>query len=154
MTIAVMGVDPGVRGGLAVLKPDGTLAHVSAFRPDMTRKELGVELRTAFGHLHTHLSRVCFIEKVGYIRGDGGQGAFTFGRVTGMLEMGAEMLNLDVQEVYPMTWQAKMECLSGGDKNVTKRRAAKLWPMIKWTHATADAALIAEYGRRRLSAVV
>jgi hypothetical protein len=36
-----------------------------------------------------------------------------------------------------------------GDKNVSKRRAQELFPQLKVTHATADALLIAEYGRRQ-----
>jgi len=52
-------------------------------------------------------------------------------------------------DVYPMMWQAKMECLTGGNKNVSKHRAQELFPGVRITHAVADALLIAEYGRRR-----
>jgi len=38
--------------------------------------------------------------------------------------------------------------MTGGDKNVSKRRAQELFPEIKITHAIADALLIAEYARR------
>jgi len=38
-------------------------------------------------------------------------------------------------------------CLSKGDKNVTKAKAQEQFPNIKVTHATADALLIALYGR-------
>jgi hypothetical protein len=41
-----------------------------------------------------------------------------------------------------------MQCLTGGDKNISKRRAQELFPSLKITHAVADALLIAEYGRR------
>jgi hypothetical protein len=41
-----------------------------------------------------------------------------------------------------------MRCLTKGDKNVSKARAQELFPALKITHATADALLIAEYGRR------
>jgi hypothetical protein len=49
-------------------------------------------------------------------------------------------------------WQGALECLSGGSKNVTKLRAQQLFPGEKVTHGSADALLIAEYGRRRLAA--
>ncbi len=149
--VATMGIDPGVRGGIAVLAPDGSVAHLSSLRPEMTVEELKHVMRVAYAALHVHLSRACYLESVGYMPGDGGQGAFTFGRISGMLEMGAAgMLSLDVVAVTPQRWQAQMQCLSGGDKNVTKRRAAEIWPSVKWTHATADAALIARYGWERL----
>lgn len=165
MSVAVLGIDPGVNGGLAVVDPGGKIAHVRPLRPDMTTKDLKGVLREAFAVLHFYDSRACYMELVGYIggkgpkclncgrrrAGDGGQGAFTFGRVAGLLEMGAEMLNLDVKLVAPLFWQSAMGCPSGGDKNVTKRRAQEIWPEVAWTHNTADAALIAEHGRRRLT---
>jgi hypothetical protein len=55
---------------------------------------------------------------------------------------------LPFELVSPAMWQRAMGCLSGGDKNVTKRKAQELFPDLYITHATADALLIAEYGRR------
>ena len=52
------------------------------------------------------------------------------------------------ERVRPQQWQKSLGCLTKGDKNVTKRKAQELFPMMKVTHATADALLIAEYGRR------
>jgi hypothetical protein len=43
-----------------------------------------------------------------------------------------------------------MQCLTKGDKNVSKAAAQRLWPKLKITHANADALLIAEYGRQFL----
>lgn len=156
--IAVMGIDPGVEGGISVLRPDGDVAWTKPIHAAMTRLELRQLVREAFTALNRFdFSRVCYIEKVGYMgrradgrKGDGGQGAFTFGRIAGMLEMGAAMAGCDVVDVPPMIWQTALKCLTGGDKNVTKRAAGKLWPNIKWTHNIADSALIARYGWERL----
>ena len=41
-----------------------------------------------------------------------------------------------------------MDCLTGGDKNVTKRKAQSLFPWVKVTHAIADSMLLAEYCRQ------
>jgi hypothetical protein len=38
--------------------------------------------------------------------------------------------------------------MTKGDKNVSKRKAQELFPQLKITHATADALLLAEFGRR------
>ncbi len=83
--------------------------------------------------------------------GDGGQGSFTFGRGYGWAEMALTANGVTVRDVMPMTWQARMECLTGGDKNVSKRRAAVMFPRERLTHAVADAILIAEYGRLTLA---
>lgn len=148
---AVIGCDPGTRGGVAVLRTDGTPSWVFAFRPEMTRGDFKLAMRTAAAELDYAGGHVGFLEKVGYRPGDGGKGEFTFGRAYGWCEMGLAMANVDVRDVLPMMWQSRLECLTGGDKNVSKRRAAELWPQMKMTHAIADALLIAEYGRRVLA---
>ncbi len=83
--------------------------------------------------------------------GDGGQGAFTFGAVNGLLRGALLALGVRPRYVYPQAWQAAMECMSGGSKNVTKLRAKQLVPAEKVTHGSADALLIAEAERRRLA---
>jgi hypothetical protein len=145
----VVGIDPGTKGGVAVLGPSGEPIYLKAFRPEMTEETLIEALRDALKIARAFdLGAPVFIEKVGYIRGDGGQGAFTFGRISGLIA-GAVLMSLQrPRYVYPMMWQSKLNCLSGGNKNVTKKRAADLFPKVKMTHAVADALLIAEYGRR------
>lgn len=151
MSKSVMGIDPGVRGGLAVLKSNGFILRVQAFRPQMTQKELVAAVKSGVDALRQYGGDACFIEKVGYMPGDGGKGANTFGRIDGLLRGAALAYGLDVRDVSPMLWQSRMNCLSGGNKNVTKRRAQELFPYeAKITHAIADALLIAEYGRRTL----
>lgn len=146
---ATLGIDPGVRGGLAVLRVDGSVRATLPFRPGMTHEQLVCVVATGVEQLRGEGSRSVYVEKVGYIRGDGGQGAFTFGRVDGLIRGALIALGFPPESVAPMQWQAALGCLSGGNKNVTKRRAQEQWPSVKWTHAIADAALIAEYGRRR-----
>lgn len=146
-----MGVDPGVNGGLAVLRGDGTVAHLRAFSPSMTHSELVEAVRVGLNNLSFCESRSVFVEKVGYMSGDGGHGANTFGRVDGLIRGAILALGYRPIDVFPQRWQAAMECLSGGNKNVTKRRAVELFPQEKITHAVADALLIAEHGRRELA---
>lgn len=152
MNQAILGVDPGVRGGLAVLTAEGRPVHVRALDPTMTELDLDCALRQAVDVLDHHWSRTCYFERVGFIRGDGGKGAFTFGKIVGLLRGGLRARGVEIHDVSPMIWQAKMECLTGGNKNVSKNRAIELFgPIVngqKITHATADALLISEYGRR------
>lgn len=147
---AVMGVDPGTTGGIAVLAGDGAVLMVKGFKPGLKEREVCDILQSAITTLRGFSGTRCYFEKVGYKRGDGGKGAFTFGDVNGFLRGALSMAHIDIKRVYPMMWQARMECLTGGNKNVSKNRAIELFPQVpKITHATADALLIAEYGRRQ-----
>jgi hypothetical protein len=149
----IIGVDPGVRGGIALLRAqDGSVECAIPFRPYWTHRELVDTIC-----LTAAVSRLAFVEKVGYmgrrinkktgeIQKDGGQGAFTFGRVDGLIRGALLASGVTIREVLPMTWQSRMKCLTGGDKNVSKRRAQELFPNIKITHGIADALLIARYG--------
>jgi hypothetical protein len=55
-----------------------------------------------------------------------------------------------------MMWQSALNCMSGGNKNVTKGKAIELFPSYHAqrprgiVHDIADSILIAEYGRRTL----
>ena len=149
--IAVMAVDPGTKGAVAVLSGDGRQVFVQPFKPSMTHAELIAVIRQSLASLAAYHSSSVFVEKVGYMPTDGGKGANTFGRVDGLIRGGILMAGYPIVDVAPMMWQAEMDCLTGGDKNVSKRRAQELFPALKITHAIADALLIAEYGRRRLT---
>ena len=140
----VMGVDPGVNGGISVLSGEGAVIYVAAFRPDMTEDQLYDVIAPAAA-----MAKICFFEKVGYMPKDGGKGAFTFGAINGLLR--GMLIALKVKRVYvaPMMWQAALGCLTGGNKNVSKRRAQDLFPAVKMTHSVADSLLIAYYGLRR-----
>ena len=146
-----LGIDPGVRGGLAIVQADGRLVHFQAFDPQMTETEAVDSVNGALAILRQDLQGVVYMEKVGYMRGDGGKGAFTFGRIVGLIRGALITRGFDIHDVAPMMWQTKMECLTGGNKNVSKLRAQQLFPGFKITHAIADAILIAEYGRQQSS---
>jgi len=70
--------------------------------------------------------------------------AQNYGTIRGILTA----LHIPFETISPMAWQTAMRCRTGGDKNISKRRAQQLFPDIKIIHATADALLIAEHCRR------
>lgn len=155
--IGVLGIDPGVRGGLAVVDQDGVPVHTEAFQPGMTQAALISCVRLALYRLDgLRCDLWVYHELVGTMPHDGRVGANTFGRVDGLLR-GAVLMWIaergrgQVREAPPMIWQSRMDCLSGGDKNVTKAKALELFgSRVKVTHGVADALLIAEFGRRSL----
>jgi Holliday junction resolvasome RuvABC endonuclease subunit len=141
-----IGIDPGGSGGLAALHETGVVEAVDA----MPATE--AEICDWFARLRerAYSLRYAVIERVWSSPQMGVRSAFTFGRSYGGLLMALAARQVPHSEVTPKKWQAEMGCLSGGDKNVTKRRAQQLFPSLGRgiTHATADALLIAEYARR------
>lgn len=148
----IIGIDPGVRGGAALLTERGAVVETIAFN-GLKEKELAC----AFRHWHSLAPAAqVWIEKVGYIRGDGAMGSFTFGSIYGLLRGIVLAQPWEPRYVYPQLWQAALGCMTGGNKNVSKGKAIALFPEYNTerkrgiTHDIADALLIAEYGRRRL----
>ena len=144
----VVGVDPGVRGGIAVLGVDGSVRQVYALNPTMLEVQLDVLLLNV--QMACPDETWAFVEKVQHMTGDGGKGSHTFGYIKGFLRGELRARGFLICDVYPMIWQSALGCLSGGNKNVTKVWAQQLFPGVKVTHAIADSLLIAEYGRRQL----
>jgi len=135
-----IGIDPGVSGGLAVLTPDGSV-------------ELATKWPSTEGDIFRTLTlfSVCSFAVLELVRSSpqmGVRSAFTFGQSYGALRMALAAAYIPYLEITPAKWQGDMKCRSKGDKNVTKRRAAELFPTLKVTHATADALLLAYYCRR------
>ena len=95
-----------------------------------------------------------YIEKVSSSPQMGVTSAFTFGRGYGFLRGLLTAYNYPFEEVLPRKWQASFGMKKGKDesntqwKNRLKGKAQQLFPHLKVTLATADALLIAEYGRR------
>jgi Holliday junction resolvasome RuvABC endonuclease subunit len=136
-----VGIDPGASGAVAFLPSNGNPWFV--YNKDSLR-DLAEEVVTA--------SRdnvvVAMIEIVHSSPQMGVKSAFTFGQSYGRLEAVFIALGIVIERVRPAAWQKAMQCMTKGDKNITKAKAQELFPNTKITHANADALLIAEYSRR------
>lgn len=148
----IIGVDPGVKGGMALLTDLGGLVATASF-DGFKALDLANVFRLWVKMSPPGATR-CWIEKVQYIRGDGAQGSFTFGRVAGLIEGIALGNDLVPHYVYPVMWQSYMNCLTGGNKNISLKLAKEMFPdhfkgkLKGEALCIADAPLIAEYGRR------
>jgi crossover junction endodeoxyribonuclease RuvC len=153
-----IGIDPGVTGGLAILDAQtGELLEGmrTPILPVPGKKEYDIGgMKDALAH-NGWTVRLATIEKVGARPGDGIVGAFSFGCGTGLWLGLMSALAIPYIEVTPQRWQSKMLAgLPRGPKSkASAMRAAKsLFPHIpvrvKADNGIADAALIAEYGRR------
>ncbi len=144
----IIGIDPGKSGGISWATESGVpLAQkIPATATDIVDLLEQIDSETE----HQHDSEIkCYIEKVASTPQQGVVSAFTFGRGFGTLEGILSALKIPYEFISPQKWQKELQCMTGGDKNVSKAKAQQLWPSQKWTHATADSALICEYGRRQ-----
>jgi len=141
-----IGIDPGKSGAMAIVWGDGqpamSVCRFDATYADQAEWLSGFDLADPI---------IAVIEKVSSSPQMGVVSAFSFGKSQGFLLGLLTAYKIPYHEVTPQKWQKAMGCMSGGDKNVTKHAAQKLWPHLKITHRDADARLIAEYGRRFLN---
>lgn len=141
----ILGIDPGKSGGFCLMDDDGNV--LGKLKQPETDAECFFEMSVALdwanddGHKLTAV-----IEKVHAMPQQGVTSTFTFGRNFGFLHGVLTALKIPVIEVTPQRWQKELGCMSKGDKNVTKQKAQQLFPDHKFTHATADATLIAYWG--------
>lgn len=139
-----MGIDPGSKsGGIAVIEETSSGVLVTSQKLDATEADV-----SAFLDVFAIRSQFCLIEKVAATPQMGVCSAFTFGKSFGFLIGLLTAHKIPFEFVTPQKWQKSLGCLSGGDKNVTKAAAQRLFPSVRFTHANADATLIAEHCRR------
>lgn len=138
-----IGIDPGKIGGIAwIIDGKACVEKMPETLRDLW--ELIDSIKLSSGAAQP----VAYIEAVASSPQMGVKSAFTFGNGYGHLEMALIAAGIPFERVRPQKWQKALGCLSGGDKNVTKRKAQELFPELKITHATADALLIARYGSK------
>ncbi len=136
-----IGVDVGKSGGIAAIDEDGALVGVWKMPAEDARIFDVLKAFTEIGSPRAVLEKVSASPQMGVTS------AFSFGGHYRGLRMALVAACIPFDEVRPQIWQRDMDCLTGGDKNVTKRAAQILFPALKVTHAIADALLLAEYAR-------
>lgn len=139
-----IGIDPGKSGGIAFANAKGT-EHFAFGLRDMSPHDIFEEL-TEFVMFND--VRHCYLEAVHSMPKQGVVSSFSFGQIYGILIGIVTAMSIPYTFIRPQEWQKHMQCRTGGDKNVSKRRAQQLFPTLKITHQTADALLIAEYCRQ------
>jgi hypothetical protein len=154
--VIYIGIDPGVSGGLACLRPIGSSGYTFiAEKMPPTERDL-LDLLHSWTRPSGAQMHPCdaMLERVHSMPGQGHSGAFTFGRNVGALKMALIAAHIPFDQVSPQTWQKAMGVIYPKHttdtvrKNIAKRRAQEVFPTVTVTHAIADALLIAEYCRR------
>ncbi len=176
--LIIIGIDPGLSGGIAVL--NGYHGPVSV-EPIRTQKSKSGRLEYNIHGIVSGLRpgseeirrRVrAFVEKVGPMppmiarggggfAGNGGIANYQRGRASMLFEALLAALGIEYHLVGPKQWQDEMLPLTGGDTKARSIiRARELFPDVslfasarsrKASDGLADALLLAEHGRRKLS---
>lgn len=142
----IIGVDPGASGGFAEIWPDGKVDTFPMFAED--------DMRDYFKAITQFNLPVCYLELVsGFIgKAQPGSHMFKFGNGYGYIRGLLAANHIKTVLVRPQEWQKGVPGaagLKGPDrKRALKEEAARLFPQIKVTLSTADALLIADYGRK------
>jgi hypothetical protein len=155
--VRYVGIDPGQSGGLVLLNVKGFPLEYAGM-PE-TEADLWLLLsrwsqEAGIDGIHAYLEKVRSSPQMS--KGS----IFVFGWGYGGLRMALIAAGIPFDEVAPQKWQkflgvrdktgarALKDVDTTEKKNRHKARAQELFPMLKITHKIADAALIAEYGRR------
>jgi len=159
-----LGIDPGKSGAISVIdwwEKDtrlgrSTEATITTCKLDNTELDIwqwlndNTDMLNAVATIELVHAMPARRVKGTKVEGQGVSSAFTFGKNFGFLIGLLTASSIPYKFVTPQKWQKGMQCMTKGDKNVSKAAAQRLWPKIKMTHAIADSLLIAEYGRQFL----
>lgn len=136
-----LGIDPGNSGAMAILRDTGEYeSHILLKETDRDVADWLYGYQDVIKH--------CVLEKVHAMPKQGVSSTFKFGTSFGFIIGLLTAYQISYDFVSPQKWMKYMDCKTGGDKNVTKYAAQRLFPGVKITHGNADALLIAEYVRR------
>ena len=143
----IIGIDPGAKGGVAVLFEDGrNLAWKMPGDQDL------IELLRDLSSAEDGIEVIAYLELVGgYIgKRQPGSAMFRFGDSFGFLRGVLQAIGVSTELVRPQAWQKGLPGLRGVEgskrKQLLRDHAARLFPKVNPTLSTADALLIARWG--------
>lgn len=154
---AVIGIDPGKNGGIAVYtKADD---YVKIIKMPETTEDLADFLR----YYRENYKPIAFLEKLNIHRDDMKEGGKIFGigklmENHAQLKTTLEVVGIPFCQVHPMSWEHKLGLRQKGRreskterKNRYKEVAARIYPANKVVLWNADALLIMHFGRVMLA---
>lgn len=147
----IIGLDPGEKGGIAVLDKEGDVVEVS---------KMPITMLDILSFLRNYPSEECvaYLENVGHgMPGQSSAATARFARHNGHLEMALLAVGIKTNMVTPQKWEKSYQLGKSSDysktewKNRLKSKAQQLFPNLgkKLSLATCDAILLAEYGRKQ-----
>ena len=153
----ILGVDPGIHGGLAIViaNGDGMAQLVDAIDISVT----GVAAKERVDPIairvwaETHKPQYAIIERAQAMPRQGSSSGFKYGRATGAIEAVIACCRIPTTIIEPSA-RKKFHGLRGGEKESGRQRALQLFLAAhalltrKKDHGRAEATLIALYGAK------
>lgn len=162
--VTIVGIDPGLGGGIAFLSPDGTCEAMPApvFDPKSAKRTLdAVSIAALLGREAERT--VVFIERAQAMPDrlknvrQGSASTFNYGVGFGIYLGIIATIGLEHHLVMPGVWKKALKV--GKDKELARQAATRLLPRAahqwrrKLDHGPAEAALIALYGAQQLGVI-
>ena len=148
----ILGIDPGVRGGLAIVMLGDGAAPQLVDAIDIPVTGIGAKERVDVLAIRTwiaaHQPQHALIERAQAMPKQGASSGFKYGRAVGAIEAVLACCEIPMTIIEPTAWK-KFHQLRGGDKEAGRQRALLLFPAAhallsrKRDHGRAEAALIA-----------
>lgn len=123
------GIDPGLSGGVGLVREDGTFVAVLDMPtlPNTTGRRQ-VDAAALAATLREHGPAFCLVERVGPRPGEGAVGAFAFGMGYGCILAVLAALSIPHDVVQPATWKRRAGIPPGATKGVSITTAKRLLP--------------------------
>lgn len=154
MNKTILGLDPGLSGGLAYYNGAELIVYAMPFFNvevgGKSRKRIDVQKLKSI--LMDNVVDHAVIEKVNAQPGNGTAAAFAYGYGVGVIDAAIACCGIPFTHVTPQKWKKAMDCPA--DKDAARKRASELLPSFShcWSRrmddGIAEAALIALYGMR------
>ena len=143
-----IGIDPGISGGIAVIKYDGT---IEAFKCPKSSEEMALLFQILIGRTPAADIKL-LMERVWARPTNAVRAAFSYGVNYGQWLGIAATHEIQMNTVIPVKWIQWVECPKALKRDVRKRwlkeKAGELYPDVnKLTLATSDAILITHYAK-------
>jgi crossover junction endodeoxyribonuclease RuvC len=148
----LLGIDPGIHGGLAIVELNDGAAPQLIDAADIPTVGSGakerVDVLALRAWIQTHRPDRAGIERAQAMPKQGASSGFKYGRATGALEAVLACCEIPLELVEPSVWK-RARHLRGGDKEGARQLALQIFPAAhalfarRKDHQRAEAALIA-----------
>jgi crossover junction endodeoxyribonuclease RuvC len=150
--VKILGIDPGVHGGLAIVVLNDGAAPQLIDAIDIPIVGTGAKERVDVLAIRNWIAGYqpvhAYVERAQAMREQGMSSGFKYGRATGAIESVLACCEIPTTVVEPAVWK-RAHHLRGGDKESARQRALELFPAAhallarRKDHGRAEAALIA-----------
>ena len=151
-TMKILGIDPGIHGGLAIVTFSDDAAPELVAATDIpiygTKAKERVDVAALRSWIEPHHPYHALIERAQAMPNQGASSGFKYGRAVGAIEATVVACGIPLTILEPRVWK-QFHRLHGDNKELSRQRVLQLFPNAhalfthKKDHGRAEAALIA-----------